>query len=108
MPWDSLQTEPGITVKVKFCIRTVGVDFPETEYSDKSDAVEFSTAWPNLEEEEDAEANDAPVSVMASTSSKMSRAKKEIVCAVLKDHQSIQMEKCHDFVSGEGVFDTFV
>ena len=108
IPWDTLQSEPGVTVKVKFCIRTVGVDYPESEYSDKSDPVEFSTTWANLEEKDCVDDESATVSVMASASSKMSRAKKEIFTAVLKDHKAIQLEKWHDFVSSEGVFDSFV
>lgn len=108
IPTDALLTEPGITVKVKFCLRTVGVDYPETEYSDKSDAVEFSTVWANIDPESLDSLDSGPVSVMASASSSMSRAKKEIIKVVLQDLKTIELEKWHDFVSGEGVFDSFV
>jgi hypothetical protein len=110
IPTDALLMEPGITVKVKFCLRTVGVDYPETEYSDKSDETEYCTTWANMQEGEQGDDDDdaGPASVMAGTSSKMSRAKKEIVKVVLQDHKTIELEKWHDFVSGEGVFDSFV
>jgi hypothetical protein len=105
VPWDVLQSEPGITVEVNFCLRTTGVDYPEDEYSDASDPMTYSTTWSNLDREEPI---DPYSSIALDSYREMSKTKKEVIKAVLKGHQAIELERRNDVVCGEGVFDSFL
>jgi hypothetical protein len=111
IPRHALLSEPGLTVQVKFCLRTTGVDYPDGEFSDASKIVEYSTVWVNLEDEEDPyaalEAEDSGASYTAS-SNRMSKTKREVITAVLSGQRTVQLERWKDTIGGEGTFDSFL
>jgi hypothetical protein len=107
VPWDILQSEPGITVAVNFCLRTTGVDYPEDEYSDASDPMAYSTTWSNLDRDEPSDPYGSSTTALDSYR-EMSKTKKEVIKAVIKGHQAIELERRNDVVCSEGVFDSFL
>lgn len=110
IPWDILQSEPGVTVDVNFCLRTTGVDFPENEFSDISDPVTFSTTWSNLDR--DGSSNDdmslSSHDTFREKEMKISKTKKEVIKAVLNGQKTIELERRNDVICSEGIFETFL
>lgn len=95
VPHFILSSEKGMRVTAKFRIRTRGTEFPIEEFSQYSEVSEFSTVnhdEPNTENKK----------------SSMSRAKKEVVSAIVAAQRAIQLEKQYDEVSGEGIFTSFI
>lgn len=119
VPWDVLQSEPGVTFAINFCLRTTGVDFPEGEFSDVSDTVTYSTTWANMEGKHDQTTGieGDPSNYSSELSSqekftrqenKISRTRKEVIKAVLNGHKVIELERRNEVIAGEGVFESFL
>ena len=110
VPWDILQSEPGIVFDVKFCLRTTGVDYPEGEFSDVSDIVTFSTTWANIEGKNgnttmnDSESHDK----FHHQENQISKTKKEVIKAVLNGHKVIELERRNEVIVSEGIFESFM
>ena len=98
VPQYVIDTEPGATASVQFCLRTVGADFPLESYSLMSDVSTLSTCW-----------NNKDLSLQR-RQHQLNRAKKEVIRTRLAAHPEgfITMERWNGNVYSEGLADAYV
>lgn len=114
VPPDILEQEPNLVVSVMFCIQTHGLDWPSYERSQLSPPVIFHTipSYLALKDTLNKELNESSSSKLPSlqdpTSVGMSKTKKEIISAVIKGQQLIQIEKRNFYYTSEGMGDDYL
>ena len=94
IPQHVVETEPGVTTRVQFCLRTVGADFPLESYSLQSEITEFSTSSRNSDS--------------SLPKNKFGKAKKEFVTTTIEGYGEVQMERWRGNMYSEGISDAYV